>query len=61
MIIVIRAQIIYRNNITDIPYNPVSSRGNKARFQGFLALRELHGTGTKREIFEKSITIFIEF
>ena len=46
---------------THIPYNPVSSRGNYARFQGFLALRGLNGTGIKREIFEKSNIIFIEF
>ena len=44
-----------------LPYNPVSSRGNKVRFEGFLALRELHGTGIKREIFEKSNTIFNDF
>ena len=47
--------------IIRLPYNPVSSRGNYARFQGFLALRVLHGTGIKREIFEKSNIIFIEF
>ena len=45
----------------DLPYNPVSSRGNYARFQVFLVLRELHGTGIKREIFEKSNIIFIKF
>ena len=40
---------------------PLVPAGIRRDVRVFLALRELHGTGIKREIFEKSNIIFIEF
>ena len=40
-----------------IPYI-LTSFGNQARVQDFLAFRELDETGIEREIFEKSKNIF---